>query len=73
MSSSIEKLLADVGWTANDANDTIADSKLPHTTHSGALKLGDIELRCHRLNTGEVVFEAEDVEAFFMSIGELPE
>jgi hypothetical protein len=34
-------------------------------THSGVLKIGDIELKCHILNNGERVFDADDVEKHF--------
>lgn len=34
-------------------------------THTGVLELAGHRLRCHVLNSGQRVFDAEDVEAFF--------
>ena len=33
---------------------------IPTATHSGVLKLGDFELRVHRLDDGTTVIEADD-------------
>lgn len=39
--------------------------ELPYVTHEGFLKLGDKGLRCYILNTGQRIFNADDVQAFF--------
>lgn len=58
----IQTLLANVDWTET-GNEPKAD--LPYATHEGALKIGEITLRCYRLSTGQVIFNAEDFEALF--------
>lgn len=32
-------------------------SELPYPTHSGILELFGLQLKCHRLNTGEAIIE----------------
>lgn len=34
-------------------------------THSGVLKVGEFELRCHVLSNGQIIFDSEDIEKFF--------
>lgn len=41
---------------------------LPYATHEGALEIFGHKLRCCRLNTGEAVFIAEDMEAMMKDI-----
>jgi predicted solute-binding protein len=59
----IDFMLDAVKWTATDQ--TPDSSDLPFATHAGVLTIGDKALRCYRLNTGEAVFDADDVVAFF--------
>lgn len=42
---------------------------LPYPTHSGVLKLGDCELKVHRLSTGEAIIEKESMEEFMRYLG----
>jgi hypothetical protein len=58
----IESLLNNVAWEKTNQK---PEGDLPYATHSGVLKIGDIELRCYRLSTGQAVFNAEDFEALF--------
>ena len=63
----IEKTLEQVDWIPADAPEQEGD--LPFATHSGVFKMGDISLRCYRLNNGLAVFYADDFERFFTSLG----
>lgn len=38
---------------------------LPFATHTGVMEIMGKKLRCYRLNTGQIVFNAEDVRDFF--------
>ena len=58
----IESLLTNVDWVRT-RNEPKGD--LPYATHEGVLKIGEIALRCYRLNTGQAIFNAEDFEALF--------
>lgn len=64
MTAPIERLLDTVEWRALDAP-TDPPSELPYATHEGVLSFGEFKLRCYQLNTGERVFDGDDVEAFF--------
>jgi hypothetical protein len=46
-----------------DVTQIDVDLGLPYVTHSGILKLGDIEITVHVLNTGQRIIEKEDFEA----------
>lgn len=59
----VEMLMDSADWTAVDVQP--AEDGLPYATHEGVLRLGGFSLRCYRLNTGEAVFHADDVNAFF--------
>lgn len=50
--------------TPNDKPKDLKEGDL-WATHSGVLKIGECELKCHILSNGERVFDAEDVEKFF--------
>jgi hypothetical protein len=41
---------------------------LPYPTHSGILKLGDLELKCHRLNDGQCIIEQESIEKLIRAV-----
>lgn len=60
----IEMPLDDVAWTPL-SGEKQPESALPYATHEGVLKIGDFKLRCYQLNTGQCVFNADDVERFF--------
>lgn len=53
-----------VEWTPT-GNKATPGSELPYATHSGVLTVMGHQFKCFRLNTGEAVFDAEDVRAFF--------
>lgn len=41
-------------------------------THSGVLKIGDFEIRCHILSDGTRIFDAEDLEKYYgLTINEM--
>lgn len=60
----IEVMLDKVDWKATK-HDSTTVSELPYATHSGVLDLFGLKLRCYLLNTGERVFDADDIEEFF--------
>lgn len=37
-------------------------------THSGVLKIGEIELRCHVLSNGMRIFDKDDIDKYFGDI-----
>jgi hypothetical protein len=71
MTSPIEQMLDGVEWKQVTTKPENPDSDLPYATHAGLLKIGALELRCYRLNTGMSVFDADDVKRFFgMEVGQ---
>ena len=48
--------------------DVMNNDEIPWATHSGVLRVGDLELRCYQLSDGRRILNAEDVEAFFSCI-----
>lgn len=50
--------------TPNPKPENLKEGQL-WATHSGVLKLGEIELKCHILSNGQRVFDADDVKNFF--------
>jgi hypothetical protein len=60
----IPTLLATVEWQAT-THAPEAGCDLPYATHRGVFEIMGFKMRCYRLNTGEAIFDAEDVEAFF--------
>jgi hypothetical protein len=63
----IEMMLDGATWTPIEDN-TSGDDDLPFATHSGVLTIGEFTLRCYQLNTGQRVFDIEDVKKFFNGI-----
>lgn len=59
----INKLIDSV-VTKNQKPENLEDGQL-WATHSGVLKIGEIELHCHVLSNGVRIFEAEDIEKLF--------
>lgn len=43
---------------------------LPYATHSGELEILGLKLRCYRLNTGEAIIHADDMNALFEMMGD---
>lgn len=59
----IEKMMEMVEWRETGA---VGDqSGLPWATHEGVFQIGEASLRCYRLNTGQAILNAEDMQAFF--------
>lgn len=67
MTTPIDTLLNEVEWkeTENAENVAMADDGIPWATHSGVLTILGAQLRCYRLNTGQAIFDADDVAALF--------
>lgn len=63
MATPIEKMLDAVDWKVNE--NPPAQSDISYATHEGILDIGGFKMRCYRLNTGENILNAEDVERFF--------
>lgn len=59
--------LIDSVCTPNPVPENIKEGQL-WATHSGTLKLDDFELKCHILNNGERVFDADDVQRYFANV-----
>jgi hypothetical protein len=57
-------MLDAVEWQATAAQPN--PDGLPYATHSGVLRIGEISLRCYRLNDGRAVFDADDIAAWFL-------
>lgn len=64
MMTPIEMMLDGVQWVAAEQAQASEDGT-PWATHEGVLEIGAASLRCYRLNTGQAVFNSEDVHAFF--------
>lgn len=63
----IYRLLDAVEWTPTGA---APSNDLPYATHSAVLLIEGLPpLRCYQLNTGERVFDADDVTDWFESLG----
>jgi len=64
MKTPIEMMLDAIEWRPCEG-EVDHSSDLPYATHEGVLRIGDLELRCYRLNTGQCIFDAADIENFF--------
>ena len=61
----IEKmLLKNVEWVECE-NDSVKSGDLPYATHEGVLDIAGMKLRCYRLNTGQAIFNSDDMTDFF--------
>lgn len=65
MTTPIETMLAGVEWEPTERAGEGVQNGLPYATHSGVLDVFGAKLRCYRLNTGQAVFDADDVKEFF--------
>lgn len=62
----IDVMLDAVEWKPVDREGLPAvDGDIPYATHHGTLKIGECELECVVLNTGERLFTEESIERFF--------
>jgi len=59
----IEMILDGVAWIPTE--NTTGDGSLPYATHEGVLEIGDVKLKCYRLNTGQAIFDESDFIKFF--------
>ncbi len=68
MPTPIETALESVDWKElspdeiSTREDAYKAGGLPYATHEGTLKIGEIEIECARLNTGQTVIVALDPE-----------
>lgn len=60
----IDMMLDGVTWVECKGN-LPAEDGMPYATHEGVLEIMGFKFRCYRLNTGQAMFNADDVEAFF--------
>lgn len=65
----IDLMLDKIDWIKYEDEER-HNSELPYAIHSGILRIGDIKLKCYRLNNGMAVFDADDVEKFFDNMSE---
>ena len=66
MKTPIEMMMMDnLEWTPLGAPDEGRDDGIPYATHSGVLEIAGARLRCHRLSTGQAVFDADDMAHFW--------
>lgn len=65
--SPIDTMLDKVEWKELPLpeTETVTDDDLPYATHTGILRIGNYELECIVLNTGERLFTAESIARFF--------
>lgn len=66
----IQILLDAVEWKETGSDPNPEDDSMPYATHEGVLEMMGHKFRVVQLNTGQRVFDAEDVERFFL--GEHP-
>lgn len=59
----VDRLLSTVEWTACPVPFDAGD--LPYPVMSGILSIAGHQLRCHQLNTGQRIFDADDVMKLF--------
>jgi hypothetical protein len=69
----IEMMFDGVEWFTIPNDSPSENDGIPVATHWGVLKFGDLSLRCYQLNTGQRVFDCEDMAQFFEGIGFTPE
>ncbi len=67
METPMDALLNTVEWkeTGEPEDLAMADDGIPWATHSGVLTIAGTQLRCYRLNTGQAIFDADDVATLF--------
>ena len=63
MSSPIQTLLDKVDYVPVET--TPSNDGLPHVTHEGKLKLGDIEILVYVLSTGERIIPIDEMNRIF--------
>lgn len=65
MATPVDRLMDTVDWKGLDPAHGIGfdDDGIPWATHEGVMTIGEVKLRCYRLNTGQAIFNAEDIDA----------
>ena len=63
--SGIDGLLKTVEWIPTGMTASESSDGLPYATHSGVLEIMGFKMRCHRLSTGQAIFDADDFNEFF--------
>jgi hypothetical protein len=63
----IEAMLAEVDWTERDPSEPIPEGL--YATHEGVFSIAGHDLRCYRLNNGQAVIDADDMNRFFSALG----
>ena len=60
----VDALLDKVNWKAlpRPSHADLYDNSLPYATHTGTLTIGDVELECVVLNTGQRLFVGKVIE-----------
>jgi hypothetical protein len=66
--STIETMLDGVTWIPV-TEETAPEDGMPHATHSGSFNFLGVPLRVFRLNTGEAVIHADDMNALLEVFG----
>lgn len=63
--SAIDQMMDRLDWTPVQGAEQERETGLPYATHTGIFMIGDIQLRCYRLNTGQAIINAEDMHHLF--------
>ncbi|TFY97518.1 hypothetical protein [Ramlibacter rhizophilus] len=71
MATPMELMMRQVDW--RETGQQPSAENLPYATHSGVLEIMGHRLRCYRLNTGQAVFDADDVHRFFDNGQQMPQ
>jgi hypothetical protein len=64
MSKPIDLMFDGVAWAKLPVSGKNTDD-LPHATHEGILRVGDIDIHVYQLSDGRRVIDAAEVERFF--------
>ena len=59
----VDKMIDSV-VTENEKPENLKENSI-WATHSGVLKIGEMELRCHVLSNGMRIFDTEDIDKYF--------
>ena len=68
MKRPVDVLLDGVVWKQVSGEVVDQDDGIPYATHEGVLEVGGLSLRCYRLSDGRAVFNADDLEVFFIGL-----
>lgn len=64
-----EEMLNAVVWEVVE-HDAPPGGDLPYATHSGVMRIFDIDMRCYRLNTGQAIIHADDMAVLLNRLSE---